>query len=148
MDKTWVSGVYNKILAKEKEVAQRSRDKIPYTTINGTFDDKGKTDICWWTNGFWGGMMWQLYYATKEPVYLENALATEIKLDANLMNRQGMDHDSGFKWLRTWHRGTGRFWRQTTLLGGLIRLEDLSAHGTTGTEMRMALLQGAPLLTV
>ena len=46
-------------------------------------------------------MMWQLYYATREPVYLENALATEIKLDANLMNRQGMDHDSGFKWLPT-----------------------------------------------
>lgn len=46
-------------------------------------------------------MMWQLYHATSEPVYLENALRTEIKLDENLMNRQGMDHDSGFKWLPT-----------------------------------------------
>lgn len=101
MEREWISEVYEKILAKEKKVAQRSRNKIPYTTKDGVFDDRGKTEICWWTNGFWGGMMWQLYHATKEPVYLENALRTEIKLDENLMNRQGMDHDSGFKWLPT-----------------------------------------------
>ncbi len=101
MERKWVSEVYDKILAKEKKVAQRSRNKIPYTTKDGVFDDRGKTEICWWTNGFWGGMMWQLYHATSEPVYLENALRTEIKLDENLMNRQGMDHDSGFKWLPT-----------------------------------------------
>ena len=101
MERKWVSEVYDKILAKEKKVAQRSRNKIPYTTKDGVFDDRGKTEICWWTNGFWGGMMWQLYHATGEPVYLENALRTEIKLDENLMNRQGMDHDSGFKWLPT-----------------------------------------------
>ena len=101
MEREWISEVYEKILAKEKKVAERSRNKIPYTTKDGVFDDRGKTEICWWTNGFWGGMMWQLYHATKEPVYLENALRTEIKLDENLMNRQGMDHDSGFKWLPT-----------------------------------------------
>ncbi len=101
MERKWVSEVYDKILAKEKKVAQRSRNKIPYTTKDGVFDDRGKTEICWWTNGFWGGMMWQLYHATGEPVYLENALRTEIKLDENLMNRRGMDHDSGFKWLPT-----------------------------------------------
>lgn len=101
MERKWVSEVYDKILAKEKKVAQRSWNKIPYTTKDGVFDDRGKTEICWWTNGFWGGMMWQLYHATGEPVYLENALRTEIKLDENLMNRQGMDHDSGFKWLPT-----------------------------------------------
>lgn len=101
MERKWVSEVYDKILAKEKKVAERSRNKIPYTTKDGVFDDRGKTEICWWTNGFWGGMMWQLYHATKEPVYLENALRTEIRLDENLMNRQGMDHDSGFKWMPT-----------------------------------------------
>lgn len=102
MDKSWVNGIYNKILEKEKKVAERSRGKIPYTTKNGVFDNKGKTDICWWTNGFWCGMMWQLYHATKEPVYLENALETEIKPDANLMKCQGIDHDSGFSGCRHW----------------------------------------------
>jgi len=101
MEREWVGEVFSKILAKEKKVAERSRNKIPYSTKDGVFDDRGKTDICWWTNGFWGGMMWQLYYATKEPVYLENALRTESRLDENLMNRQGMDHDSGFKWMPT-----------------------------------------------
>lgn len=101
MERKWISEVYEKILAKEEKVAQRNRNKIPYTTKDGLFDDRGKTEICWWTNGFWGGMMWQLYHATEKPVYLENALRTEIRLDENLMNRQGMDHDSGFKWLPT-----------------------------------------------
>ena len=76
MDKSWVGEVYHKILEKEKKVAERSRDKIPYTTKNGGFDDRGKTEICWWTNGFWGGIMRQLYHAAGGPVYLENALAT------------------------------------------------------------------------
>ena len=49
--------------------------------------------------GFWGGMMWQLYQATKEPVYKESAEELEKKLDAALMNYHVMDHDSGFRWL-------------------------------------------------
>lgn len=32
MEREWISEVYEKILAKEKKVAQRSRNKIPYTT--------------------------------------------------------------------------------------------------------------------
>ncbi len=46
MERKWVSEVYDKILAKEKKVAQRSRNKIPYTTKDGVFDDRGKTEIC------------------------------------------------------------------------------------------------------
>lgn len=42
MERKWVSEVYDKILAKEKKVAQRSRNKIPYTTKDGVFDDRGK----------------------------------------------------------------------------------------------------------
>lgn len=101
MEREWVNEVYNKILAKEKKVAERSRNKIPYTTKNGVFDDRGKTEICWWTNGFWGGMMWQLYHATGEELYKEIALENEEKLDDNLMIARGMDHDSGFRWLPT-----------------------------------------------
>jgi len=101
MDKDWVNEVYEKILTKEKKVVARNRNKIPYTTKDGVFDDKSENEICWWTNGFWGGILWQLYHATQEPLYMEAAIENEIKLDANLMNRHGMDHDSGFKWLPT-----------------------------------------------
>ena len=31
MERKWISEVYEKILAKEEKVAQRNRNKIPYT---------------------------------------------------------------------------------------------------------------------
>ncbi|MCD8119458.1 MAG: glycoside hydrolase family 88 protein [Lachnospiraceae bacterium] len=93
--------VSEKIKFKMRAVAARNTANIPYTAVDGRFDDRGANDICWWTNGFWGGMMWQLYHATKEPLYLEIAERTEVKLDAALNSAQGMDHDSGFRWMPT-----------------------------------------------
>lgn len=97
----WVWETAQKIKEKERVVAERSRHKIPYTTVNGVFDDWTEKGICWWTNGFWGGMMWQLYHATEDPLFKEIAEENERKLDRNLMDCSGMDHDSGFKWLPT-----------------------------------------------
>lgn len=128
MERKWVSEVYDKILAKEKKVAQRSRNKIPYTTKDGVFDDRGKTEICWWTNGFWGGMMWQLYHATGEELYKEIALENEEKLDANLMIARGMDHDSGFRWLPTAvadYRVTGN---KASFNRGLLAANDMAGR--------------------
>lgn len=100
-DKEWAVLVAKKIKDKEKKVAERNRHKIPYIAKNGVFDDQSGDRIWWWTNGFWGGMMWQLYHATGDPLYKEIAEETEEKLDAALMNYQVMDHDSGFRWLPT-----------------------------------------------
>lgn len=100
-EKVWAQQTAEKIKKKMLLVAERSKDKIPYTTENGVHDDQTQKNICWWTNGFWGGMMWQLYVATKEEIYKKNALETEKRLDACLMNHAGMDHDSGFRWLPT-----------------------------------------------
>lgn len=99
-EQVWAQEVSEKIKGKMKVVAERSRGKVPYTTVNGVFDDWSDR-ICWWTNGFWGGIMWQLYHATGESVYRESAEELEKKQDENLMNNQGMDHDSGFRWLPT-----------------------------------------------
>ncbi|WP_027217262.1 glycoside hydrolase family 88 protein [Butyrivibrio fibrisolvens] len=92
-----------KIKEKELKVAGRTLNKIPYTAVDGVFDDWTSKNLCWWTNGFWGGMMWQLYGATKEDIYKKRAMELEDKLDGNLMNYNGMDHDCGFKWLTTSH---------------------------------------------
>lgn len=100
-DKLWAEEVAEKIKKKVSIVAERNRDKIPYITVDGHFNDMTEDNICWWTNGFWGGMMWQLYHATQDTLYREIALQNEKKLDQNLMNAMGMDHDSGFKWLPT-----------------------------------------------
>lgn len=97
----WIYDAAEKIKKKMHLVVERNRDNIPYTTVNGRYDDHSGDGICWWTNGFWGGILWQLYNATKDELYRETAINNEVKLDANLMEPMGMDHDSGFKWLPT-----------------------------------------------
>ena len=97
----WAFETAEKIKEKMKTVAGRNRHKIPYTTENGVYDDWTEKNICWWTNGFWGGMMWQLYRTAGYELYKEIAVETEEKLDRNLLDHAGMDHDSGFKWLPT-----------------------------------------------
>lgn len=101
-DKIWVEQTIEKIKEKMYAVTERNKDKIPYTTKDGVFDDRSAADeINWWTNGFWGGIMWQMYSLTKEELYKDVACRTEEKLDAVLMNAEGLDHDNGFKWLPT-----------------------------------------------
>jgi unsaturated chondroitin disaccharide hydrolase len=127
-DKNWAEEVAKKIREKVSIVAVRNQNKIPYTTVDGLFNDMSVENVCWWTNGFWGGMMWQLYNATKEDIYKENALDTERKLDQNLMNAMGMDHDSGFKWLTTaiaHYRLTGN---QESRNRGLLAANDLAGR--------------------
>ncbi|SFR88444.1 glycoside hydrolase family 88 protein [Anaeromicropila populeti] len=97
----WAKLVAEKIIKKVSIVAERNKDKIPYTTVEGKFDDQSITNICWWTNGFWGGIMWQLYHASKNELFRQIAEENEEKLDQNLMEPQGLDHDNGFKWLPT-----------------------------------------------
>lgn len=97
----WAEDAVIKIKAKMPAVVERSGHKIPYKTNDGIFDDLSGTNINWWTNGFWGGLLWQLYNATNDERYLDAAVACEEKLDAALMDPFGMDHDSGFKWLPT-----------------------------------------------
>ena len=100
-EKIWLQETSDKIKEKMRKVAERNQNNIPYTTVDGLYDDWTQKDICWWTNGFWGGMMWQLYNATKDELYKEIAERSELKLDENLLTSRGMDHDSGFKWLPT-----------------------------------------------
>ncbi len=100
-EKHWVEDTLKKIEKKMVPVTERNRDKIPYTTKNGRFDDKSIDDPCWWTNGFWGGEMWQLYALTGKEMFRQEAIGVEEKLDKNLMSHQGLDHDNGFKWLPT-----------------------------------------------
>lgn len=127
-DLNWAEEVARKIREKVSVVADRNRDKIPYTTVEGLYNDMSVDNICWWTNGFWGGLMWQLYHATKMDKYREIALDNEIKLDKNLMNYMGMDHDSGFKWLTTaiaHYRLTGS---QESRNRGLLAANDLAGR--------------------
>jgi unsaturated chondroitin disaccharide hydrolase len=100
-EKTWTNETLKKVSQKMTAVTERNRGIIPYTTKNGRFDDKSGEEITWWTNGFWGGEMWQLYKLTGNEMFREEAIGVEEKLDKNLMIAEGLDHDNGFKWLPT-----------------------------------------------
>ena len=99
-EKIWLEQVSEKIKKKMLTVTEKSKGKVPYTTKDGVFDDRYAIDNCWWTNGFWGGLMWQMYHATGEKVYRETAQWLEEKMDVNLMSSKGMDHDSGLNGFR------------------------------------------------
>jgi len=48
-----------------------------------------------WTSGFYAGILWQLYEATKEKTWLEEAQKATALLEAEKFN--GRTHDMGFK---------------------------------------------------
>lgn len=101
-DQAWVKETAEKIKAKMDWVSEKSKTKIPYTTLdNGEYDDKSADDPRWWTNGFWGGMMWQMYHETKDEKYAEIARYSETVLDSVLEGYYGLHHDVGFMWLPT-----------------------------------------------
>ncbi len=92
----------DQIKTKLAAVVARTRGMIPYTTDeSGHFQNVYATDPYWWTNGFWGGMMWALYTLTNDDQYRQEALGVEAKLDGNLMAADHLDHDNGFKWSPT-----------------------------------------------
>ncbi|ERL64287.1 glycoside hydrolase family 88 protein [Schleiferilactobacillus shenzhenensis] len=98
----WAATARDQAIAKLTVVAQRNAGVIPYTTdSHGRFVDMAEKDPTWWTNGFWGGLMWQLYHVTGSQVFRDNAETLEKQLDPNLMAADRMDHDNGFKWLPT-----------------------------------------------
>ena len=100
-DNAWAWKMSAKIKEKFHATAERNRHKIPYIATDGVYDDWSGDCIDWWTNGFWGGILWQLYQTTHDPMYRNIARENEKKLDAVLLNYESMDHDSGFRWLPT-----------------------------------------------
>ena len=97
----WVREIYEKIKTKMSAECDRTGDKIPYTTVDGKFDDKSVNDLDWWTNGFWPGILWQMYHATGEEKYMTAARGVEEKLDKCLEDFTGLHHDVGFMWLHS-----------------------------------------------
>lgn len=98
-NKEWVNATWEKIDRKMQKVAVRSKNKIPYTTDeNGVHDNMAEKDISWWTNGFWGGLLWLLYIDTKNEVYKATAENVEKLMDRALAKHSRLHHDVGFMW--------------------------------------------------
>ena len=106
----WVGEALEKVREKMQWVSEKNRDKIPYTTgADGSYDNRsdesrswGMDDgLNWWTNGFWGGIMWLLYQDTGEERYQEIARISERKLEKCFDQYYGLHHDVGFMYLPT-----------------------------------------------
>ena len=103
----WLEQAAAAVREKLAWVSERSADKIPYTAMNGIHDDKSDPEggfgpddgINWWCNGFWPGMMWQMYAETGEQRYAQIARGVEQKLDRCFEEYYGLHHDVGFMWL-------------------------------------------------
>lgn len=98
-DIKFIDCVWEKLDKKLSVTAERSREKIPYTTINGVHDNRMLIDPCWWTNGFWSGIMWHMYYGTKNDTYKKTAIRGEELLDKAFKEFDGLHHDVGFMWI-------------------------------------------------
>ena len=96
-DQIWLEDVLHRIHKKMDWVSEKSKDKIPYTTVNGVHDNRADNTkefraddgVNWWCNGFWAGMMWLMYHETGEERYASIARYTEEKLDQCFVDYYG-----------------------------------------------------------
>lgn len=100
MDKEWIQKAKSQLEIKIYAECERLTNIIPYIP-----DEHGRyidTDnIFWWTNGFWAGIMWQMYHATNQQKYLETARTIGERISITLGNFNCLTHDVGFMFLLT-----------------------------------------------
>jgi Glycosyl Hydrolase Family 88. len=102
MEQQWLEKTWSNIERKMAAQCSRLGDRIPYVPEGGRYgEDMGESDIFWWTNGFWPGILWQMYQATGEPSYRAAAEGVERRLDAAFDGFDGLHHDVGFMWLHS-----------------------------------------------
>ncbi len=106
----WTDAVIAKIREKMAWVSEKNREKIPYRTDGkGDYDDRSDMTkqwrmddgLNWWTNGFWGGIMWLLYQDTGEQRYADIARVSERKMEQCFADFYGLHHDVGFMFVPT-----------------------------------------------
>ena len=101
-DREWLNSTYEKLKRKVAAVSERVGGTIPYVAHRGKYnDDMSKIDISWWTNGFWAGLLWQMYHAEGNEKYMDQARLTEQYLDRALEEFDGLYHDVGFMWMHS-----------------------------------------------
>lgn len=101
-ERDWAEQIFQKTAPKLRAECERLQGRIPYEAVGGRYAaDLAQENIAWWTNGFWGGILWQMYHATGEACYRASAEAVEEQLDRALCEYRNLDHDVGFLWMPT-----------------------------------------------
>lgn len=93
----WIDGIWEKLQRKLLAECQRTGTDIPFIPLQGHYKDcMMPGGLCWWTNGFWPGILWQMYHATGEDTYRLAAAGVGKRMTAILDEPQKLDHDIGF----------------------------------------------------
>ncbi len=108
----WINDAFDLAARKFKNGAKQAACQgiIPYTGKGEEYVPSPYDGNSWWTGGFWPGMMWQLYNATGDPAYREEALRVEELLTREFRTFELLNHDVGFMYLLSCgahHRLTG-----------------------------------------
>lgn len=94
--------IVKKLDLKLQAQCKRLGERIPYISEEGCYKkDMRAVNNSWWTNGFWAGMLWQMYHCTKKECYKITAESSEDAMDQALSDYVGLHHDVGFQFLHT-----------------------------------------------
>ena len=94
----WIDQTWEKLCQKLEATAVRNRSKLPYLTENGVYDDMRTKDVAWWTNGFFGGLMWLMFAGSGKQIFADVAKEQEAMLDDCIDHLDELHHDVGFMW--------------------------------------------------
>ena len=75
----WLKGLEKKLYAKLKTQCLRLGSIMPYVPEHGCYYDMGARELTAWTNGFYAGMLWQMYHAFKEEEFRRAAEGIEVQ---------------------------------------------------------------------
>ena len=97
----WVDLAFDRACAKFARGAKIAAQQgvIPYMGAKDKYLPSPFDGNSWWTGGFWPGLMWQLYKATGEAVYRDEALRVEALLTDEFRRFDLLNHDVGFMYL-------------------------------------------------
>lgn len=93
-----IKEIYEKVFGKLSIECDRIGNVLPYISYAGNYHD---AEVEWWTNGFWSGIMWQLFNVTRDDKFKNSAINVEKRLSHLLTQYEKLDHDVGFMWLHT-----------------------------------------------
>lgn len=93
-----IEKIYAEVIEKLKNTAPLIGSTFPHVGKDGKWDNMEEKDITWWTNGYWPGIMWQMYDITGEELFRSIAEKCENKLDNAFDVFEDLQHDVGFMW--------------------------------------------------
>lgn len=93
--------IAEKIAAKFQRTAKLAADAgiLPYKSAAGEWITSPFDGNSWWTGGFWPGLMWQLFNATGDEVFKQEARRTQQLLTGEFRTYLQLNHDMGFMYL-------------------------------------------------